>query len=99
MPGPCVESNCCGRARFCDVLLRLYRAPTQKDPGKVENLKRHLLCFKKDTGDLLWSREIDATLPEDAFSGMGITEHGYASSTPVSDGERVDVWKERHLCL
>jgi len=59
---------------------------------KIESLKRHLLCLKMDDGKVVWSRSVDAVLPEDAFFGMGITEHGYASNTPVTDGERIYVF-------
>ena len=62
------------------------------EPGEITGLKRHVLCLKLDDGTVLWSRSVGAVLPEDAFFGMGITEHGYASSTPVSDGERVYVF-------
>jgi outer membrane protein assembly factor BamB len=37
-------------------------------------------------------KTIDPVLPEDEFSGMGMPQHGYASHTPVSDGERVYVF-------
>jgi hypothetical protein len=60
-----------------------------KETGRVENLKRNLLCLKVDNGEVIWSHDVDTVLPEDDFSGPGITEHGYASSTPVADGERV----------
>ena len=35
---------------------------------------------------------LKAEMPEDSFSGMGVPEHGYASNTPVADGERVFVF-------
>ncbi|RLS35625.1 MAG: serine/threonine protein kinase [Planctomycetota bacterium] len=57
--------------------------------GTQVDLVRHLLCLDAETGRELWKKEIEAVLPEDAYSGMGIPSHGYASHTPVSDGERV----------
>ena len=63
-----------------------------EEPGKIEDLKRHLLCLKLNEGKVVWSHSVDAVLPEDAFRGMGITEHGYASSTPVADGQHVYVF-------
>jgi len=63
-----------------------------EEPGKIENLKRHLLCLRLDDGKVVWSRSVNAALPEDAFGGMGITEHGYASNTPVADGQRIYVF-------
>jgi outer membrane protein assembly factor BamB len=47
-------------------------------------LVRHLLCVRKADGVVLWQRDLTAELPEDAYEGF-LTEHGYASSTPVTD--------------
>ena len=47
-------------------------------------LVRHLLCVQKADGVVLWQRDLTAELPEDAYEGF-LTEHGYASSTPVTD--------------
>ena len=60
--------------------------------GKVEDLKRHLVCVERSSGKIRWQKSVDAVLPEDSYSGMGIPAHGYASHTPVSDGERVYVF-------
>lgn len=63
-----------------------------KEPaGDLANLKRHLLCFDRTSGKLLWNQEVPAQLPEVKYESF-ITEHGYASSTPVTDGERVYVF-------
>jgi len=53
-------------------------------------LTRHLVCVRKADGRLEWQREIAAELPEDPYEGF-LTEHGYASSTPVTDA-RGDVF-------
>ena len=53
-----------------------------------EKLRRHLVCLERETGKLLWDAAIPADLPEDAYFG-NIREHGYASNTPATDGERV----------
>jgi len=47
-------------------------------------LVRHLVCVHKTDGGVLWQRDLAAELPEDAYEGF-LTEHGYASSTPVTD--------------
>jgi len=60
----------------------------RQEPGDQQNLKRHLLCFDRTNGNMLWSQVVDPYLPEDKYEGM-FTEHGYASHTPVSDGKRV----------
>jgi len=60
-------------------------------PGSPENLRRHLLCVNRSDGSILWSKSIEAVLPEDPYRGY-IAGHGYASNTPVTDGERVYVF-------
>jgi outer membrane protein assembly factor BamB len=56
--------------------------------GDQSQLRRHLVCIDSETGDTVWSKAVEPFLPEDPYSGM-FTQHGYASHTPVSDGERV----------
>jgi len=63
----------------------------KRNPGEPKNLKRHLLCLNASDGAVLWEKTVEATLPEDPYRGY-ISEHGYASSTPVSDGQRVYVF-------
>lgn len=65
-----------------------YGESREGDPGDQANLERMLLCFDKSNGQPLWSKSVAAKLPEDDYQGM-MTEHGYASHTPTSDGERV----------
>ncbi|MCI0683818.1 MAG: PQQ-binding-like beta-propeller repeat protein [Gemmataceae bacterium] len=52
-----------------------------------KKLKLLVVCLNRD-GGVAWQKEIEPKLPEVNFTGM-IREHGYASSTPVADGERV----------
>lgn len=52
------------------------------------DLVRHLLCYELATGRLLWRADEPATAAEDPYEGY-LLEHGYASSTPTTDGERV----------
>lgn len=59
----------------------------RNEPGEQKNLKRHLVCVDRKSGKILWQRDFAAALPEAAYSGSFITLHGYASSTPVSDGK------------
>ena len=59
-----------------------------KDAGGIDDLQRHLICIDRHDGKLQWQKTIDADQPEDTYRGF-INEHGYASNTPVSDGERV----------
>ncbi|NQU24949.1 MAG: PQQ-like beta-propeller repeat protein [Candidatus Nealsonbacteria bacterium] len=60
------------------------------NPGSLAKLQRHLICVDRNSGKTLWSKTVDATLPEDELRGY-LSQHGYASSTPVTDGKRVFV--------
>jgi outer membrane protein assembly factor BamB len=59
-----------------------------KEPGKVDDLVQHLLCLDAHNGSLRWKKSI---------KGSGLTmrlnenllRHGFASSTPTTDGELV----------
>jgi hypothetical protein len=55
---------------------------------KLEDLKRHLICVDRESGDTIWTKTVDVKLPEDPFEG-NISAHGYASHTPVSDGKHI----------
>lgn len=61
-----------------------------KAPGNPSDLVRHLLAFDRNSGKELWRVSEASTADEDPYQGF-ITQHGYASSTPTSDGERVYV--------
>jgi hypothetical protein len=56
--------------------------------GEPAKLVRHLLCFDRESGAEKWRRDVAADLPDDAYEGF-LTEHGYASSTPVEDADAV----------
>lgn len=56
-----------------------------------ESASRQLICFDKESGKQLWVTDFPIDYREDAYQGY-ITEHGYASNTPVSDGEFVYVF-------
>jgi outer membrane protein assembly factor BamB len=62
-----------------------------KAPGDQANLRRHLLCVELGSGKILWSKEFEAVLPEHKYAGEG-AYHGYSSSTPTTDGERLYVF-------
>ncbi|QDV65992.1 outer membrane biogenesis protein BamB [Crateriforma conspicua] len=53
--------------------------------------KRQLLAFDKTTGRQNWSLDFPIDYREDPYQGY-ITEHGYASNTPVTDGTNVYVF-------
>jgi outer membrane protein assembly factor BamB len=64
-----------------------YGTPGARD-AKQADLKLHLVCVDRQTGDKLWTTTIDPVLPEDQYRGM-FTENGYASHTPASDGKNI----------
>lgn len=61
------------------VIVTCYR-------GTLDNVQRQVLCFDQTNGSLLWSTDIPSKLPEGRISR---SDHGYASSTPACDGERL----------
>lgn len=61
---------------------------TGSPEGDAGRLQRHLVCMSRSTGAITWQRSVAARLPEDAYEGF-LTEHGYASSTPATDGSVV----------
>ena len=63
----------------------------REDPGDQKNLKRHLLCVDRTNGKILWNREHPGDPPEAKFESYHLY-HGYASSTPASDGKNVYVF-------
>lgn len=62
-----------------------------EEQGSLDDLKRNVLCLDRNTGDEIWRHAEPAVLPEDNYGGM-FAQNGYASHTPVSDGERVYVF-------
>jgi len=53
--------------------------------GSLEQLKRHLIALRRDTGAIVWNQAISAKLPEEE----SIRDHGYAANTPAADADRV----------
>jgi len=53
--------------------------------------KRQLLCFDKNSGERLWHVDFPIDYTEDRYQGY-LTQHGYASNTPVSDRESIYVF-------
>ncbi len=57
--------------------------------GGMDDLVRHVVAIDPADGDIVWDREVESKLPEQE----SIREsHGYASSTPASDGRRLYVF-------
>jgi outer membrane protein assembly factor BamB len=62
-------------------------------PGNddMSRLERHLVCLSLTDGRKLWQATVPSKVREDDYQGF-ITEHGYATSTPVSDGQSIYVF-------
>jgi len=55
------------------------------------SLSRELLCVDRATGKVKWTRSVAGESPADEYEGY-LPEHGFASHTPASDGEKVFVY-------
>jgi hypothetical protein len=63
----------------------------QASPGDQKNLARQVVCLNLGDGKVKWQKSVPAVLPEDRFASM-LASHGYASSTPAADADRVYVF-------
>ncbi|MFT5300009.1 MAG: outer membrane protein assembly factor BamB [Mariniblastus sp.] len=62
---------------------------TKKPQSDIQDLVRSLVCIDLKSGKKLWQSNVKASLPEDLYYQSGVSSHGYASHTPVSDGTHV----------
>jgi outer membrane protein assembly factor BamB len=62
-----------------------YNVPG-KPRGEQKDLRRHLLALDRKTGKTIWDTPTEAKLPEQERIR---DEHGYASSTPAVDADRI----------
>src|SRR5262249_31851008 len=60
----------------------------RKGPGEPADLLRHLLFVDRKSGQVIWEKKVKAKTPEQPYKGF-MYNHGYSSSTPAVDGERV----------
>lgn len=56
--------------------------------GSMDDLKLHFVCLDRETGKVLFTKDIAPKLPEQVKIRE---EHGYASGTPIADKERIYV--------
>lgn len=49
--------------------------------GSLDDLKRHLVCLSRESGNDLWDRTVPAKLPEEER----VRDHGFAANTPFVD--------------
>ena len=64
----------------------------ERRAGSPSSLMRHLVCVDAKTGKSIWQKELKPTKLEDNYGGMGVPEHGYATSTPATDGKAIYVF-------
>ncbi len=89
LPGPGASSPIVvGNRVFLTCYTGYGLEPAKGDP---QELRRHLLCFDRSSGKELWKKTFEPKLPEHKYEGEG-SYHGYAASTPISDGERLYVF-------
>ncbi len=72
------------------VFVTCYTGYGDGSEGRASDLMRHLICINKNDGKIVWKKSVDAksVRTEDRYSGY-IKEHGYASSTPATDGKAI----------
>ncbi|MDX1948315.1 MAG: PQQ-binding-like beta-propeller repeat protein [Pirellulaceae bacterium] len=84
LPGPGTSSPILVGEKIYLTAFSGYGVPGQS--GEMSDLKRHLVCLRRTDGQLLWKNDVPAKLPEQERIR---DDHGYASSTPASDGQRI----------
>ncbi len=88
LPGPGLSSPIVWGDR---VFLTCYTGYGVGKEGDLKDLRRHLLCLDRKSGAVVWRKEVAAKLPETEYNQY-MRQHGYASGTPATDGERVYVF-------
>lgn len=64
-------------------------AESIKKPGEMQELMRHLVCLDRNSGKIIWKKELTPKLPESKYRSGNDSRHGYASSTLATDGKRL----------
>lgn len=85
LPGPGASSPVLFGDRLFLTCYSGYNVPGRPQ-GRPEDLRRHLVCLDRKTGKLIWDQPVPAKIPE---QDRIRDDHGYASSTPAVDAERV----------
>ncbi|HWB13600.1 MAG TPA: PQQ-binding-like beta-propeller repeat protein [Pirellulales bacterium] len=89
LPGPGASSPMVAKGRVYVTCYTGYGL--EPNAGEQKDLRRYLLCVDRKDGQIVWSKGFEPKLPEHAYQGEG-SYHGYAASTPVTDGERLFVF-------
>jgi outer membrane protein assembly factor BamB len=64
---------------------------TNENGGNRKSLVRHLVCVDRKQGSIEWTSDVRSDSPEANYQGQ-MTQHGYASNTPATDGQRIFVF-------
>jgi len=59
--------------------------------NSASGIERSLVCIDKNSGKVLWKSSVKSDAQDDPYSGY-LTQHGYTSSTPATDGESIFVF-------
>ena len=59
-----------------------------KNPGDPTKLEHHLIALERDSGKPIWMRTVKGTSLKQRMNPE-LARHGFASSTPATDGENV----------
>jgi outer membrane protein assembly factor BamB len=54
-----------------------------RNTGTLEDLRLHVVCLNRASGDIVWDQQVQPQLPE----SERVRDHGYAGPTPVTDGK------------
>ncbi|MEI8016760.1 MAG: PQQ-binding-like beta-propeller repeat protein [Schlesneria sp.] len=90
LPGPGASSPITLGERVFVTCYRGYGV-NRSTPGELSQLERVLVCLNRADGKVLWESPVKGTPDEDRYQGQ-IQSHGYATSTPATDGTRVYVF-------
>ncbi|MBI5774849.1 MAG: PQQ-binding-like beta-propeller repeat protein [Verrucomicrobia bacterium] len=88
LPGPGSSSPIVSAGRVFVTCWSGYGL-NREQPGEMTALKRHALCLDRRDGRILWNIPVPDPAPDTPYQGPYLPQHGYASSTPVSDGTNV----------
>ena len=89
LPGPGLSSPIVIGNRIVVTCWTGYAAGNEE--GSLDDLKRNVICIDRGNGKIVWNRPVDSTGRESTYTGM-FAQNGYASHSPVTDGERVYVF-------
>ncbi len=88
LPGPGASSPVIHGSRIYLTSYSGYNIPGQPK-GEQEQLRLHVHCLNRADGKPIWTKDIAPKLPEQARIR---DDHGYASSTPAIDADRLYVF-------